>query len=83
MTTRQLGSECSLTPYDTPRVVEAGDYVVTAKGTSAYLVVKARRMRSRVPDRWALRCIRIHPDDVPGDARVHPLQWYRRDRRRA
>jgi hypothetical protein len=78
---RRLGEQVSLNPYDTGRVVMEGDYVVTAKGTSAYLVLRARRVRSRYPNRWALRCVRIDPDDVPGDARVHPLHWYPRRRR--
>lgn len=82
MVARQLGTECNLTPYDTERVVEAGDYVVTAAGTSAYLVLRARRMRSRHPHRWALRCLRVAPDAVPADARVHVLHWYPRPRRR-
>lgn len=83
MSTKRLGEEVNLVPYDTQRVVMAGDYVVTARGTSAYLVVRARRVRSRHPDRWALRCVRIDPAEVPGDARVHPLHWYPRHRRRA
>lgn len=83
MTTKRLGQEVQLAPYDTSRVVMEGDYVVTARGTSAYLVVRARRVRGRYPDRWTLRCVRIDPAAVPGDARVHPLHWYPRGRRRA
>lgn len=78
---RQLGTECRLAPYDTPDEVEPGDYVVTAAGTSAYLVLDARRVRSRHPDRWALRCLRIDPAEVPDDAVRHALHWYPRQRR--
>lgn len=73
-----IGTECRITPYDTAATVEPGDFVVTAAGTSAYLVLTARKMRSRHPDRWALRCLRWDPAEVPADATIHPLHWYPR-----
>lgn len=81
MADRTLGTVCRLSPYDTPATVEPGDYVLTAAGTSAYLVTAARRMASRHPDRWALTCLRVAPETIPADATVHPLHWYPRVRR--
>lgn len=81
MTTRALGTICRLAPYDAPdRDVRPGDYVRTRAG-SAYLVLRARLTRSKVPGRWALTCLRISVDEIPADSVVHPLEWYPRGKR--
>lgn len=81
MSPRPLGTLCDLSPYDAPdRDVRPGDCVRTRAG-SAYLVLRARRVRSKVPGRWALTCLRIGVDEIPADAVVHPLEWYPRGRR--
>lgn len=56
--------------------VQAGEALRTTTGRT-YLVVNARRVRSRVaPNRFALRCVIV--EGAPEDAKVHELRWYRR-----
>lgn len=76
-----FGTETAFT-YDDPRQPpEPGDFVVSSGG-SAYLVLAARRMRSKYPARWWIRVARVDPAEVPDDAVVHRLFWYPRNRRR-
>lgn len=81
MAGQRLGTECSLF-YDAPdRDVDAGDVIVSSGG-SAYLVLRARRMRSKYVGRYMLRCLRISPAEIAETQTVHPLVWYSRNRRR-
>jgi hypothetical protein len=58
----------------------AGDVLVTEAG-SAYLILDLRRGRRH--ERFNLRCLKLAGvKAVPRGARVLPLQWYRRDKRR-
>lgn len=66
--------------YDTAEVVQAGHYLRTTAGT-VYLVQVARRS-PRIAERWNLTCVRWPAADVPYGANVHPLFWYRRERKR-
>jgi hypothetical protein len=76
---KPAGSVCRLT-YQTPEVVEVGDAIVTATTGRAYLVIAARRMRSKKPGMWMLDC--IVADELPPDGvRVHPLVWWSRERK--
>lgn len=81
--TRAPGTTCRISPYDTVLAVEAGDFVITSAGTSAYLVLAAREVNRRAArrghgHRWDLSCLRVEPADVPTDAVVHELTWYPR-----
>lgn len=78
-----LGESCGLTyDADTGDPPVEGDFIVSSGG-SAYFVLTARKVRSeKWPVRYALRCARVRATDIPEDAKVHPLYWYRRDRRR-
>lgn len=65
--------------YDGARDLEAGDYLKTPAG-SAYLVQTVRQ-NSKRPYRKHLGCLRWPAAEIPPEARVHPLHWYRRDKR--
>jgi hypothetical protein len=56
--------------------LRAGDYLKTPGG-SAYLV-QALRVNRKRPYRRHLDCLRWPIDEIPVDARVHPLFWYKR-----
>jgi hypothetical protein len=76
--TAPAGAEVGLY-YDARRDVAPGHAIVTATGRT-YLVVAARRQqRGKHVGRWHLRC--LVADEAPPDATVHPLRWYRRERR--
>lgn len=48
---------------------------------AAYVVVGVRLMaRSPTPDRYALRCMKVAPEDIPAGATVVRCSWHRRDR---
>jgi hypothetical protein len=68
-------SPCKLY-YDGARDLRAGDYLKTPGG-SAYLV-QALRVNRKRPYRRHLDCLRWPIDEIPVDARVHPLFWYKR-----
>lgn len=72
----QYGTPCGLS-YDHPGVVAPGD-VVRSEAGACWLVLGARRVQGRYPDRWSLDCVRLDPAEVPADAVVHPLYWYPR-----
>lgn len=76
---RQPYTPCKLF-YDGARELRIGDYLKTPAG-SAYLVQKIRQNRNR-PYRRHLECVRWPAAEIPGDARVHPLHWYPRTRKR-
>ncbi len=76
----RYGTETAFT-YDDPIVPpEAGDFLRSVGG-SVYLILGARRMASKHPNRWWLRLARIDPAEVPHDAMVHLLVWYPRNRK--
>lgn len=83
--TKRLGTFCELF-YDTDAEVRDGDVVrTTAREPSHYRVVCARRVSERTkhyPYRWNLECVRIGPEDVLEEDRVHPLCWYQRKKRK-
>ena len=66
--------------FDSPRTVRDGEYVVTANGKTAYFVQRVRTSPT-VPNRKYLSCLRWPPEDIPADARVHRLHWYRRSKK--
>lgn len=78
---KRPGEQASLY-YDSPRPVEAGDYIRTASSRT-YLVTSARiQLRGKHAGRQHLTTIVMPPDHVVEDgATVHALHWYRRDRR--
>lgn len=67
--------------YDGVAAVAVGHYLRTPAG-SAYLVQGVRRDRKR-PRRVHLNCVRWPVGEIPTTATVHPLHWYRRQKRRA
>jgi hypothetical protein len=74
-----VGAEVTIAPYDTDEPVQDGEYVVTGTGRS-YLILDARcaERGAHAGRRWRLNCLVIEPDDVPVNATVHPISWYRR-----
>jgi hypothetical protein len=60
--------------------LDVGHYLRT-RGGSAYLVQAIRRSPSR-PHRRYLTCLRWPVAEIPVDAKVWMLNWYRRKRRR-
>lgn len=75
MTTRAPYTPCKLY-YDGARDLNAGDYLRTPAG-SAYLVQAVRQNRNR-PLRKHLDCLRWPQSEIPAEAKVHPLYWYKR-----
>ena len=66
--------------YDGLERLGVGDYLKTPAG-SAYLIERVRINRNR-PYRQHLECVRWPAAEIPADARVFPLHWYPRNRRR-
>jgi hypothetical protein len=60
--------------------VLAGDDLVTTTGRSYHVLSATQQRRGRVLGRVNLVCIVQRAPLGPG--RMHPLRWYRRDRRR-
>lgn len=60
------------------QTIEPGSFIVTGSGRTAYEVQTARRMRSKYPNRWTMRCLRFDPTQIPEDADVITLYWYPR-----
>jgi hypothetical protein len=66
--------------YDAQEDVRPGHALVTTTGRT-YVVMEVRRQqRRRHRGRWHLRCV-VSDEPPPPDTVVHPLFWYRRDRR--
>jgi hypothetical protein len=80
MRRRPAYSPCRLF-YDGARGLAPGHFLKTPGG-SAYLVQSMRPSKSR-PRRMYLDCLRWPIEEIPADAIVHPLHWYKRARRRA
>jgi hypothetical protein len=80
MMRRQPYTPCKLY-YDSPRALEVGQFLKTPAG-SAYQVIDIRPSRTR-KHRKHLQCVRWPVDEIPANAVVHPLYWYKRERRRA
>ncbi len=73
-------STCKLF-YDGRQKLEPGDYLRTPAG-SVYRIHSVRQ-NSRRKYRRHLVCLRWPPAEIPAGATVHPLVWYKRERRRA
>lgn len=71
-------TECRLY-YDGARDLDVGHYLKTPGG-SAYRIQSIRQSRTR-PYRKHLVCLRWPFDEIPPDAIVHPLHWYKRKKR--
>lgn len=66
--------------YDSPRDVVAGDALRTPRGR-LYLIWSVRRQaKGKHVGRWHLKAIVM--DHVPDGAHVHPIFWYRRNKKR-
>lgn len=72
-------TECKLYVDGIPQL-EVGQYLRTPGG-SGYFVTAIRQSPSR-PQRRNLRCLRWPPKEIPADAVVHELHWYRRTPKR-
>jgi hypothetical protein len=72
-------TECGLF-YDGLQPLLAGDFLLTPAG-SAYRVERVHVNRNR-PYRQQLRCLRWPPEEIPVGAKVFPLHWYPRKRKR-
>lgn len=73
-------SQCRLY-YDGLQPIEEGEFLRTPAG-SAYRIQRVTQHRTR-PYRKNLVCLRVPVDDIPADAKVHPLHWYKRQKKRA
>jgi hypothetical protein len=92
--TAPIGAVVTLAPYDwgisrhrTEDPPEAGDYLLTEGVTGygrAYRILNARLMaRSEVKGRYSLTCQVVGAQrDIPEQARVLIIRWYRRNQRR-
>ena len=79
MRTREPYTECKLYVDGFPKL-KVGDYLRTPGG-SAYLV--QRLTPSRVwPQRRNLSCLRWPLEEIPANACVYELHWYKRPKRR-
>lgn len=72
---REPGTPCRLY-VDGIAELRPGDFITTSGG-SAYLVQSMRQSPSR-PARRYLDCIRWAAGEIPADARVWTIYWYRR-----
>lgn len=75
---RQPYTECGLF-VDGIFALEVGHYLRTAGG-SGYYVSRIRQSRTK-PHRRNLRCIRTPVAEIPADATVHELRWYKRTKK--
>jgi hypothetical protein len=66
--------------YDGFRRLAPGQYLKTPAG-SAYLIKAVRINRNRAY-RQHVECLRWPAAEIPKGARVHPLVWYPRNRKR-
>lgn len=73
-------TECKLYVDGIPQL-QVGQYLRTPGG-SAYCVTEIRPSRAR-PYRRNLRVLRWPVDDIPADATVYELHWYKRTRKAA
>lgn len=67
--------------YDGVAEIDTGHALVTTTGRTYLVVVCRRQSRGKHRGRWHLECLVTDSDPPPG-ATVHPLRWYRRDKRR-
>ena len=77
---REPYTSCKLYVDGMP-ALEVGHYLRTPGG-SGYFVAELRQHRTR-PQRRNLRCLRWPVNEIPDDATVHELHWYRRIKRPA
>lgn len=74
--------------YHAYRCPQPGEYVVPQgpRSRTAYLVHAARKVEPRPGNRrgpvWVLDVERIGREAVPAGAKVHPLVWFKRERKR-
>lgn len=80
MRTKSAYSQCKLY-YDGVAQLEVGHYLRTP-GDSAYRIQDVRQDRKRAYRRH-LTCLRWPVEEIPADATVHPLHWYKRQKKRA
>lgn len=80
MRTRQPYTPCKIF-YDGAADLKPGEYLRTPAG-SAYLVQSTRRNRNK-PFRQHLDCLRWPVAEIPADAKVYPLHWYARTKKKA
>jgi len=59
-------------------VIEPGEALVTATGRT-YLILGAKKVGGRNPNRWRLRC-EVTDGPPPRGVFVHTLRWYSRER---
>lgn len=82
---RQVAKRQPYTPcrlyYDGAATVAEGHYLRTPAG-SAYWV-QGVRQSTTVPRRVHLKCLRWPVAEIPPEAVVHPLRWYKRPKRKA
>jgi hypothetical protein len=67
--------------YDGWTPVKAGEYIKTPAG-SAYLIQAVHINRNK-PYRQQLKCLRWPVEEIPKRAKVHPLHWYSRTKKKA
>lgn len=67
--------------YDGHQAIDVGHYLKTPAG-SGYRI-QAVRQDGKREYRRHLTCLRWPPEEIPGDATVHALHWYKREKRRA
>lgn len=77
MPCRKPYTECQLYVDGIP-TLQVGDYLRTPGG-SGYLVTQLRQ-NGRRPARRHLRCLRWPVAEIPAEAKVYDLHWYRRGR---
>lgn len=80
MRSKPAYSECRIFIDGLPQLA-IGNYIVTSGG-SAYRVQEMRPSPSN-PQRRYLKCLRWPLEEIPEDATVYTLRWYRRNPKRA
>lgn len=80
MSRRPLNTEARLYVDGMPTLA-LGHYIVTANGKTGYFVTRMRPSPT-IAGRRYLVVLRTDPAQIPEEATVHRLRWYRRDRAR-
>jgi hypothetical protein len=75
---REPGTPCRIYVDGMPSL-EVGHFITT-EGGSGYWVQGMRPSPSKWYRRY-LQCVRVRPSEIPADAVVHRLTWYRRESR--
>jgi hypothetical protein len=77
----QIGEIVSLY-YDSPRIIQPGEYLQTGTGRSYLLMTIRRQAKGQHIGRWIIKeAMVVDRNEIPPGAVIHPIRWYRRGRK--